>query len=48
MLPCAGTIEYALAEDRLTEEGDVWVPEEDDITLTVRCAIDSSSCWDVC
>jgi hypothetical protein len=36
--PClpAGTIEYALAEDRLTEEGAIWAPDEDDITLQVR------------
>lgn len=31
----AGTIEYALAEDRLTEEGDVWAPDAEDVTMQV-------------
>ena len=34
-LRLAGTIEYALAEDRLTEEGDLWQPDEEDVTLQV-------------
>lgn len=28
--PSPGTIEYAIAEDRLDEEGALWAPEEDD------------------
>ena len=28
-----GTIEYAIAEDRLTAEGDIWEPDEDDPSL---------------
>ena len=25
--PLAGTIEYAISEDRMTEEGELWEPE---------------------
>lgn len=28
-----GSIEYALAHDKLSEEGDLWVPDEEDPTL---------------
>ena len=31
-----GSIEYAIAHDKLTEDGDLWVPDEDDPTLQ-RC-----------
>jgi hypothetical protein len=33
----AGTIEYAIAEDRLTQFGDLWEPDEPDPTLE-RCS----------
>ena len=36
VLRCAGSIEYALAEDRLTEEGELWAPDAEDVTLQVR------------
>lgn len=35
--PAPGTIEYAVAEDRLTEEGELWAPDAEDVTLQV-CA----------
>jgi hypothetical protein len=31
----AGSIEYALEEVRLAEDGSVWVPEQEDVTLQV-------------
>lgn len=34
-----GDTEYALAEDRLTREGHVWVPEEEDVTLHRDCSV---------
>lgn len=34
-LCAAGNIEYALEEVRLSEEGEVWEPEEEDVTLQV-------------
>ena len=30
---CAGSIEYAISEDRMTEEGELWEPDEEDPTL---------------
>lgn len=33
-----GTIEYALAEDRLTEEGDIWAPDAEDVTMQRDCS----------
>jgi len=33
-----GDTEYAIAEDRLTREGDIWEPEEKDITLDRDCS----------
>ena len=30
-----GSIEHAVAEDRLDEEGRLWEPEEEDVTLQV-------------
>ena len=33
-----GTIEYAIAEDRLTEEGALWLPEEPDPTMQRACS----------
>lgn len=36
-VPCltgmVGSIEYAIAHDKLTEDGDLWVPDEEDPTL---------------
>ncbi len=29
----AGTVEYAIAEDRVTAEGNIWEPQEKDVTL---------------
>lgn len=29
----AGSIEYAIAEDRMTDDGGLWVPLEEDVTL---------------
>jgi len=34
-----GETEYALAEDRLTREGDMWEPEEEDVTLQRDCSV---------
>lgn len=31
-----GTLEYSLAVDKMTEDGDLWKPDEEDITLE-RC-----------
>lgn len=31
--PHTGSIEYAIAEDRMTDDGDLWVPLEEDVTL---------------
>lgn len=28
-----GTLEYSLAVDKMTESGELWKPEEEDITL---------------
>ena len=33
-----GDTEYAIAEDRLTREGDIWEPEEKDVTLDRDCS----------
>jgi hypothetical protein len=33
---CVGSIEYAIAEDRMTDDGGLWVPLEEDVTLK-RC-----------
>jgi len=41
--PLAGTIEYAISEDRMTEEGELWEPEEDDPTLD-RCTFYPRPC----
>lgn len=34
-----GDTEYALAEDRLTREGGIWVAEEEDVTLHRDCSV---------
>ena len=34
-----GDTEYALAEDRLTREGDIWAADEEDVTLTRDCSV---------
>lgn len=34
-----GDTEYALAEDRLTREGHIWVAEEEDVTLNRDCSV---------
>lgn len=34
-----GDTEYALAEDRLTREGNIWVAEEEDVTLNRDCSV---------
>ncbi len=34
-----GDTEYALAEDRLTREGDIWIAEEEDVTLHRDCSV---------
>ncbi|KAK9799389.1 hypothetical protein WJX73_010816 [Symbiochloris irregularis] len=33
-----GSIEYALAHDKLSEDGDLWVPDEEDPTLKRECS----------
>ena len=37
-LSFAGTIEYAICTERLTEEGDIWEPEDADPTLEFESA----------
>jgi len=34
-----GDTEYALAEDRLTREGEIWVADEEDVTLSRDCSV---------
>lgn len=34
-----GDTEYALAEDRLTRQGEIWVADEEDVTLNRDCSV---------